>query len=322
MKSIVALLSIVGVFSAWAGTVLRPKSTPEIRLVPCEAPGTPEGARCGTYTVFEDREAREGRTIDLNLVVIPARGTDRRPEPVFMLAGGPGSPATTMAGFLSAFVPGVEDAHDVVLVDQRGTGGSNALACRPAGPDGLLDVFLVGSVSEDRLRQCREDADADLTLYTTPIAMDDLDDVRAALGYERIHLWGGSYGTRAALVYLRRHEEHVASVTLRAAVPPYEKVPLYFAKDAQTALDALLDDCAADDACGAGYPDVREHLDAVLGRLEAEPVGVTFDGPGGSTEIEMTRGKFAGALLFLLYQSTLANQIPACCPSMSRRIPI
>lgn len=313
MKSIIALIWIVAVLEpgSWAANVARPKDTPGVNLIRCNATGVPVRAWCGSHTVFENRSAREGRTIDLNLIVIPATGAGKRSEPVFMLAGGPGSPATALAGFLSALVPGVEDSHDVVLVDQRGTGGSNALPCRPARSEGMLGVYLEGSISHERLRECRRLADADLTQYTTPIAMDDLDDVRAALGYDRIHLWGGSYGTRAALVYLRRHGEHVASVTLRGAIPPYEKVPLYFAKDAQAALDALLEDCADDDTCGLDYPQVREHLDTVLERLASKPVMVAFDGLDGSDEIEMTRATFAGGLLFLLYHSALASRIPA-----------
>jgi pimeloyl-ACP methyl ester carboxylesterase len=99
---------------------------------------------------------------------------------------------------------------------------------------------------------------ADLTRYTTPIAMDDLDDVRAWLGYDKINLIGLSYGTRAALVYMRQHPEHVRRVVLLGVAPTYAKLPLYHARNGQRAMLLLLDECAADAACAKAYPHVRE----------------------------------------------------------------
>jgi pimeloyl-ACP methyl ester carboxylesterase len=102
-----------------------------------------------------------------------------------------------------------------------------------------------GHAALARLRRCLEGYDADVRLYTTDIAMDDLDDVRAFLGYDRINLYGGSYGTRAALVYLRQHEEHVGSIVLDGVAPTDMRLPLFTARDAQHALDKALVDCEA-----------------------------------------------------------------------------
>ena len=85
--------------------------------------------------------------------------------------------------------------------------------------------------------------------------MDDIDDVRAFLGYGQINLWGGSYGTRAALVYLKQHEAAVRSVVLDGVAPPDMRLPLFMARDGQRALDRLLDDCEHDDgALCEAYP--------------------------------------------------------------------
>src|SRR5215813_4553487 len=97
-----------------------------IDMQPCTVAGVDGPARCGTLTVFENRRTKQGRTIDLNIVVIPAAGATRLPEPVFWLHGGPGAAATTTApdvngGFLESF----HRDRDLVFVDQRGTGKSN-----------------------------------------------------------------------------------------------------------------------------------------------------------------------------------------------------
>jgi pimeloyl-ACP methyl ester carboxylesterase len=97
-----------------------------------------------------------------------------------------------------------------VLVDQRGTGQSHPFQCPH---DATPPHFLVEMYPVDYVKNCRQvlQQKADLTQYTTPIAVEDLDEVRAWLGYDRINLFGLSYGTRAALVYMRQHPEHVRS---------------------------------------------------------------------------------------------------------------
>ncbi len=142
--------------------------------------------------------------------------------------------------------------------------------------------------------------------------MDDLDEVRSALGYERINLFGGSYGTRAALVYARRYPEHVRAIILRGVASPGMRLPLHFARDAQAAIDDLIGDCEADRACNAAFPDFRQKLDQLLARLEATPAIVrTFD-PRAQEEVEVVidRDVFAGGIRLVLYGSQLAANIP------------
>ena len=102
------------------------------KLKPCRLDGIDEELLCGKLTVFENRKTRTGRTIDLNIVVLPAFDQKTKAEPLFDLAGGPGASSVNAAGFYAG--PGKEyrRRHDVVCVDQRGTGKSNRLAI-PAG---------------------------------------------------------------------------------------------------------------------------------------------------------------------------------------------
>ncbi|HXQ96797.1 MAG TPA: alpha/beta fold hydrolase, partial [Candidatus Limnocylindrales bacterium] len=225
------------------------QDTPAIRLGPCAHPGIYPDARCGILNVFENRSARTGRQISLNVAVLPALGSDSKPDPVFILVGGPGQGAADvyLAGARKDQVASIRAHREVVLVDQRGTGGSHALPCvlypREAGMQAIFgDLFPA-----DIVRACRDSLskDADLTQYTTSIAMDDLDDVRAALGYDRINVQGGSYGTRAALVYMRQHPEHVRAVVLEGVAPTDYKLPLPVARAVDHALDRLIEDCVA-----------------------------------------------------------------------------
>src|SRR6266436_6939579 len=189
-------------------------------LKPCRVEGVNEELLCGKLTVFENRQTRTSQTIDLSVVVLPAFDQKNKAEPLFDLAGGPGASSAEGAGFYAG--PGKEyrRRHDVVCVDQRGTGKSNRLAIprQKTAQHYLREMYPVDYVRE--MRQALEKR-ADLTKYTTSIAMDDLDDMRAWLGYDRINLFGLSYGTRAALVYLRQHPDHVHTATLIGVAPTY-----------------------------------------------------------------------------------------------------
>jgi len=267
---------------------------------------------CGTHAVFEDRAASEGRTIGLNIVVLPAREPVAGAPAVFYLMGGPGGAATQAArGQARSWM---RDQHDIVLVDQRGTGGSNPLDCRSASPGGLQGYLQRSFGSAEHFARCREQLEevADLRLYTTPIAMDDLDEVRQALGYDRVILAGGSYGTRAALVYLRRHPETVYGAILNGIAPIAFTNPLFHAREAQNALDATLAECAADADCGTAFPDLEARFHALLQRLDEQPATATVRHPrgGGRETIRVTREAFADGLRVFMYYMPRARRVP------------
>ena len=220
----------------------------------------------------EPRDA-QGRTIDLKIVLLPALGADAQPDPLFFLAGGPGQGAAQMGRGRCASCSAASQANrDIVLVDQRGTGKSQPARLQ-AGRRLAAGADRVGrGRRSSACAKCLAGYDADPRLYTTTIAMDDLDDVRAHLGYDRINLYGGSYGTRAALVYLRQHDDRVRSVVLDGVAPPDMRLPLFMARDAQRALDKLLADCAADRRCAElRIRSSTTRTRALLERLEREP---------------------------------------------------
>ena len=270
-------------------------------------PGVPFEARCGTYEVRENRTARTGRTIPLYMVVLPARGPRPAPDPVFYLEGGPGIPATdAAAGMVEDLAPILEE-RDIVLIDQRGTGRSNPLDCPLGTAPGTL-------FAPEDLRACREALErrADITRYTTLDAVEDLDEVRRALGLGPVNLVGASYGTTLAQAYLRAHPEGARTAVLIAPVAPTDPYPLSVARDIESGLDRLFADCAADAGCHAAFPDLRADLATLMARLEAGPVRVEIPDPdgGGPVSFELTADLLRLTLPTRLYSVEAAARVP------------
>ena len=282
-------------------------------LSPCAPGDGPEGALCGVLEVLEDRADPAGRRIALNILVVPATEQEARPDPVFYLAGGPGQAATDLAPLLRTFAPDLFRNRDSVFVDQRGTGASNPLTCdfleeRTGYFDGMPE-----ELTENDWRECLDSLDASPEHYTTPVAMDDLEEVRSALGYGRINLWGGSYGTRAASVFLRRHPESVRSVILDGMAPVDMRIPLHFPADGERALHLLTTACAADPACDARFPDLRNSIETLLDSLDQDPpreYRVRHPRTGDWQEVPISRELVAGVLRAVLYSPASAALVP------------
>ena len=286
-----------------------------LSLQPCQlsAPGLPTrlAAECGTLTVFEDRASGSGRQIQLKVAVVPTISRDPAPDPLFILAGGPGQAATEFYPQLASAFDKIHDRRDIVLVDQRGTGGSNPLDCSPHWDSEALQS---GGSQELReaLNSCLRQLDADPALYTTPLAMDDLDQVRGALGYERINLYGVSYGTRAALTYMRMYPDRVRSAILDGVWPYGVALGATASPSAQRALDLLFDRCAADAACGRAFPDVRAEFASVLETVRRGPVKVDLAHPitGVRTEMDLTADTLGTGIRLLSYSPETAALLP------------
>ena len=301
------------------------KPAASLRLEPCEVPGASEGGkekvRCGTYEVFEDRAAKKGRKVALKIVVFPATGQNKADDPLFYIAGGPGSSATEDAPYVAQGYAKIREHRDLVFVDQRGTGGSNPLNCDLFDPQDLQSYLGAYFPLED-VRKCREhlESRADLRLYTTHIAMDDMDEVRAALGYGRINIIGASYGTRAAQVYLKRHGEHVRAVILHGVSPTGQLMPRDFPQHTERALNGVVDECAADEACRAAFPDLRAEVKTVLERLLRGPVEVDLKNAqtGESIPLKLSRDLAGEAIRYMLYQPDAASRIPLYIHSAAR----
>ncbi len=314
------LLPVAFCLTALAVGCTTNQSVPAIeKLTPCTGYDTPVDSYCGSLKVYENRATKQGRQIDLNIVVLPALRADAKPEPLFFLAGGPGQGAAKLAKTVREIFRRVQNDRDIVLVDQRGTGKSNPLNCYNED-DSLQALMQTQEQAIEEVRQCKAKYDADLTLYTTSIAMDDLDDVRAFLGYETINVYGGSYGTRAALVYMRQHPDRIRSVILDGVAPTFMRLPLFFPRDTQRAFDLLAKDCQADAGCRTAYPDVAERTRALMARLEKEAprVQVTHPRTGERGEITIEPRILANVIVSTLYSPIASALVPAVIAAAER----
>ena len=307
----VALILITFILSLHTASAVKQSPPKTIELTDCEVQGIK--VKCGTFEVYENRATKTGRKISLNIVVYPATGDKREPDPLFYFAGGPGSAATEDAqGFAPEFKK-MREHRDLVFVDQRGTGNSHPLDCKffnPDDPQSYLGYFFP---LED-VRKCRAELEskADLKLYTTTIAMDDIDEVRAALGYEKINLFGGSYGTRAALTYLKRYPQRVRTATLQGVAPPDQYMPVDFPVANERALEGVIAECAADEACNKAFPNLKDEAKSVLAQLMKGPVEVEVEKPKSTerVKVKLSRDLAAEAIRYMLYNPTPASRVP------------
>ena len=231
-------------------------------LAACTVPGSAEAVRCGNLSVPEDPGRPDGRHIALRVVVVPALDPDPAHAPLYDLAGGPGLAASDSAVFYLTDGAAHRQHRDIVLVDQRGTGGSAALACPEL--EGTGSDYPDEAVLACRTRLAA--GGADLARYTTAETLADLQAVRAALGHGPVDLFGLSYGTRLALAWIDAEPAAIRSATLVGTVPHDARVPLFHARHAQDTLDQVLADCEADAACHADHPDLRTQWATVLAR--------------------------------------------------------
>ena len=280
----------------------------------CRLPKFPTAAQCGTLEVAEDRSRPDGRHIGVAVVLFPANTLDPRPDPLFLIPGGPGQSAEALAPLVSAFAD-VRRKRDLVLVDPRGTGRSSPLECaalKPRDPfDELVDLDAAKTAPGRCLAELTAQGKVDVTQDTTTAVVADLDAVRVALGYARINLWGGSYGTRVAQEYLRRHAEQVRSVVLDGVAPPGFNISLDLWPSREAALADVLAACAADSACRAAYPDLEATLARIRGRLGAAGrFAVTDPRTGRAHEIALDFDTVVGALQALTYSPEISSVIP------------
>ncbi|MDP9008025.1 MAG: alpha/beta hydrolase [Pseudomonadota bacterium] len=267
-------------------------------------------ARCGTLRVPEDREHPKDGSIELKVAVVPALNRRSTAAPMFLLAGGPGQSAMQVYVALNSAFTRINRNHAIVLLDQRGTGSSSPQSCeypedwqQPADPMPALRKATADCLAKLGLR---------VRFYTTSIAIRDLEEMRAALGFQQIDLYGASYGTRVAELYMRRHPARVHAVILDGVTYPEQLIGLETPQDGEEALNLIVARCRQAPDCAAVYPNLQQDLDSLLHQFGPQKVMVTVDDPnsGLPLEIEFNHKILAAALRFLSYSATQASLLP------------
>ncbi len=282
-----------------------------LALSECRLQSVAQAAQCGRLDVPEDRRKPDGRKLSLFVAVLPANTVSPKDDPLLIIAGGPGQAASFLGPFATRLAE-LRRTRDIVLVDQRGTGRSSPLTCAALRPR-EQDVFELDVLP--RARECVAELTGkgvDLAQYTTSAWVDDLEAVRAALGYQRWNVWGGSYGTRVGQEYLRRHPDRLRTLILDGVAPPSMIIPLDVWKTRAAALDTIFAACAASAACAKAHPDARATLASIEQFLGPQGRDVVLVDPrtGARENIHATYDLVLGALQPLTYTPETATLLP------------
>lgn len=277
--------------------------------IACIGEDAPAGAECFTVAVPEKRGRSATRMLGLNVLRLPASSSPGR-RAIFIFQGGPGQAATKLADFYARTYAGARATHDIVLIDQRGTGGSNPLSCDFGGSAARPQPYFADLFDPGTIRACRRalEGRADLTAYTTAAAVADADAVRGALGYAAIDLYGTSYGTRVAMEYARRHPRRVRTMTLKGVVHPTAAAPGDFAANVERSVALMVRDCRNEPACAAAYPSPGDELRAAARRLEGGAVEVAL---AGGERVRLSRGLFGAVVRTMLQATSLRAELPS-----------
>jgi pimeloyl-ACP methyl ester carboxylesterase len=279
----------------------------------CHLPGVEEALRCLTLPV--PLEPGKPATLNLHVTIAPALRQGARPDPLFVLAGGPGEAGSDVLPLLATAFRRVRATRDIVFIDQRGTGLSGKLEC---ASDADEDAQVSDADADAALRRCIAATRAPLAAYTTAAAARDIDAVRRALGYGAINVWGGSYGTHLAQAYARAYPAGVRTLLLDAVAAPDQVIPAG-GRDSQAALDLLFAQCAKDAACARAYPNLRGEFDALVGRLDAAPLTLNLPDPRTARQVDvtMTSARLLDTVRNMLYAPADARRLPFLVHSAS-----
>ncbi len=290
-----------------------PAAAADLELTQCRIFDTSrvssEDAQCGRLTVAEDPERPDGDQIDLYVARIPARAPTPTADPLVVIQGGPGGSSVELYVSMADAFAGILKARDILLVDQRGTGHSNPMRCKvPEDEAQEFDPELSARFS----RECLAELPGDPRFYTTSVAVQDLETVRQALGYEALNIYGVSYGTRVALHYMRRYPDQTRSVIIDGVVPAQWSLGPDIARFGQNTLDQIFARCGADSSCASSFGDLEVKLSVLLERLSQSPVELVISNPvtGRSMPMTFTEQHLALAIRMLSYQRESQALLP------------
>ena len=306
----------------WAGLLAVGSALPAAgaTMSECRLPGLRNAVQCGVLQRPLDPARPEATRIDIHYVVVPALARRKHADPVFLLAGGPGQSAIELAPQLMPLFARLNNRRDIVFVDQRGTGRSAPLYCADEGRASLseqADPARQAARLIDCLKRLRALPHGDLRRYTTSIAVQDLDAVRADLGAAQINLVGASYGTRVALEYQRQFPQALRRSVLDGVAPPDMDLVASGAIDSRSSLDAMFAACAAEAACQARYPRLRGDWDALLASLPKQ-IGIEHPLTGAAERLMLTPEMLLGIVRGPLYAPALAAALPAAIDAAAR----
>lgn len=232
-----------------------------IDLKPCFISGISEKSKCATLKMPLDHRGAVSGDIDVFVAVVPALSSQILADPLVIFSGGPGQANSEMGAFVAMAFKSIREHREIILIDQRGTGNSTPLRCA----DEDESVYSPAKHSQS-IQSCRASFDFAAEYFTMENVIEDTHSILEGLGYEKVNLWGVSWGTRSAVHYLRRYPAHVRSVIVDGVLPPdigiFETAP----KSATRALNKLYEACKRDEICTGAYGNIEEIVDELVNK--------------------------------------------------------
>lgn len=285
-------------------------SDSKLKIEACHLDGIKSQVKCGTLEVPENYSEPTGKQLSINFAILPAIDSSTYKEPLMFLAGGPGQAAVELAAQTRRSYTEIRKTRDIILVDQRGTGKSHPLQCEDAMEMNAYEL-IPEDFNEKEVETCLATFKENLSQFTSENAVRDFDEVRKALGHEKINIYGGSYGTRAGLVYLKLFPNSIKNAVLDS-VGPIE-VPIgTFGLSAERSFNKLIENCQENESCQKAYPNLAEEFQQLSARLEKSPEEVTIAHPrlGTPTKFVITKSKLIANIRMQLYSMQTRSMVP------------
>tara|TARA_R110001583_G_scaffold39890_3_gene127823 strand:- start:1752 stop:3242 length:1491 start_codon:yes stop_codon:yes gene_type:complete len=302
-RIVIALIILLISFTAYS-------DEQSFTLENCHVDGVKAQVKCGKLQVPENYSKSDGEKISINFVVLPAIDNSDNKTPLMFLAGGPGQAAAELASGLRQVFNEVRKTRDLILVDQRGTGQSHPLQCEEAIEQDIYAITPEEFSAQD-IKDCLASFSGDLSQYNSENAIRDFDAVRAALGHKQLNIYGGSYGTRAGLVFMRMFPDSLRSVVLDSVGPIEVPIGL-FGQSSARSFNLLLANCQKELSCQTAYPELEQEFKALLARLAQAPAQVNIAHPrlGTQTKFVISEAKLLGTLRMQLYSVATRSLVP------------
>lgn len=305
-----AALSLVPLTFCSAFQAQAASLKPEDCRLQSEVAGGGVAAKCAWLTVPENRENPSGKQIQLHVAVVRSLRTEPVGDPLFVLSGGPGQAASDFYISIAPALARIRRDRDIVIVDQRGTGRSNRLDC--SFPDESDITFTDPQQLRELTRSCLAKLPGDPRYYTTSVAVRDLDDVRAALGYQKLDLYGVSYGTRVAQHYMRQYPQRVRVAILDGVVPAELPLGPDVALDAQAAIDSAFARCDSNADCKRVFPNIAGTFATLRARVIEKPLPLSIPDPLSAepTNTQLGASELSAAVRLLSYSDETVSTLP------------
>lgn len=302
-KKIIAISFLMATSAAWA-------NENSLTLEDCHIKGIKQQVKCGKLSVPENYQQPNGEKILINFAIIPAIDHSEKKAPFMFLAGGPGQAAVELAAGLRRAFTEVRKTRDLILVDQRGTGDSHPLQCEDSTTQSIYQI-IPEDFDANEVTACLAKLTGDLSQYNSENAIRDFDAVRVALGHEKINVYGGSYGTRAALVYMRMFPDSLKAVVLDSVGPVEVPIGLFGLSSARS-FNLLLENCKKDANCNTAYPELAKEFQQVVQTLEQSVITLEIPHPrlGDKTTFIVSKSKFISTIFMQLYSMQTRALVP------------